>query len=153
MDKEIKQNSNFKTWEEFKDALENYHPSLHDKITGNTRRIIVDIISKICWFFQRLFRGYSDPEWWDFYGHLSRYAIPRLQKLRENRHGYPAGLGYLEDDKEIHYDENTFQLWQTMLDKMILAFQLIIDEDLDDGDKRVKEGLDLFRGWFFSLWD
>ena len=69
--------------------------------------------------------------------------------------------------KEIHggYPGNlTEEKWNEILDKMVKAFEYINNEDLgidenEHGLKKyekreqiIKEGLDLFREYFFALW-
>ena len=153
MDKaEIEKPCYFESWEDLIDSI-NDSP-WYKKIFYGVKRILTDTRFKIRMFLQRLFRGYADCEVWSFYDYLSKYAIPRLKKLQKIRHGYPASLqddNYSEDD---HYSKIADQRWHDILSKIILAFELIANEDKDEADDaRVKEGLDLFREYFFALWD
>lgn len=103
------------------------------------------------WFFQRIFRGYSDPEVWDLYFHNAKWLIPRLRKLKEIGHGFPAMLS--TKDKT---EEESAREWTSILDKMISAFEFMVSEDWDcsnETQEKASEGLDLYRKYFFCLWD
>ncbi len=96
------------------------------------------------WAWQRLTRGYSDPEWWDIDYYLAKWALPRLRHLRKHAHGFPVGMSELE--------------WDMILARMCLAFAIIEEYggdrmDNEAAQKYIDEGLDLFRKHYFSLWD
>jgi len=101
------------------------------------------LINKIKWFFQRLFRGYSDPDVWSFYDHMVAYALPRLEKLKEIQHGYPPSI--------------TEEEWDRRLDLIIEAFRIMVSGDCwqFDAKKRtqVEIGIYYFGFHFFDLWD
>lgn len=109
------------------------------------RAWFLNLPDRVKWFFQRVFRGYDDPGWWDIEISLARWIIPRLKHLREHTHGYPPGVGGEES-------------WDKILGKIILAFELIVemlgeDTNLPPIRDQIDEGLDLFRKWYFNLWD
>lgn len=100
---------------------------------------------RIKWAWQKLTRGYSDPEWWDIDYYLARWILPRLRQLRAHTHGHPAEM---KDEKE----------WHDILTRICLAFAIIEKYGGDRMDnepmqKYIDEGLDLFRANFFHLWD
>lgn len=68
---------------------------------------------------------YVNPkETWSLDVNLAKYIIPRLKKFKELNNGYP-GIGEM----------NTPEKWDEALDKMIQAFEYVIDLDeywLDD---------------------
>lgn len=70
-------------------------------------------------------RLYVNPkETWSLDVNLAKYIIPRLKKFKELNNGYP---GISEMD--------TLEKWDEALDKMIQAFEYVIDLDeywLDD---------------------
>jgi len=90
---------------------------------------------------QRLTRGWDDRELWNLDVTMAEFIYPRLKRLKEIQHGYPADLNEEE--------------WSEILDKMILAFKLIKEEDYyikkDPGE--ITEGLNLFVEYYSNLWD
>lgn len=88
---------------------------------------------------------------------IAEFVLPRLQLFKKLNNGYP-GQG----------DMDTPEKWDIALDKMIRAFQLVIDMDnLDDRywnsgsynhdlwtkeQNEKMEGLQLFAIWFDYLW-
>ena len=80
---------------------------------------------------------------WNLDWAIAKFVHPRLVRFKEVTNGYP---GFLESIDE----------WYEILDKMIIAFELIIKGDLwgtsEDDHKKMEEGLDLFRKYYFHLW-
>lgn len=99
---------------------------------------------------QRLERGFDNSETWSLDSTIARFIEPRLRVFKEIHGGYPGNL--------------TEEKWDEILDKMIKAFEYINNEDLGideskhgldrykDREQTIKEGLDLFREYFFALW-
>lgn len=103
---------------------------------------------------------YVNPkETWDLCIIIAEFILPRLKKFKALNNGYPFGI--------------TPEEWDEILDKMILAFQQIIDDEYakplffgveempnfeelkEEGIKRnaiVSEGLSLFAMYFEELW-
>lgn len=70
---------------------------------------------EVKWFFQKLFRGYSDVEIWNLETSLSRPILKKLKAFKNsNRHGYPKDL--------------TPELWESILDEMINGFTFLYEE-------------------------
>lgn len=95
---------------------------------------------KSLWF--RLLNGFYPEEWFSFYYHNAKWALPRLKYLRKNLHGYPSTL--------------TCKEWEVILDKIIWAFEQILVEDAVgkiDNYEKVQEGLELFGKYYWNLWD
>ena len=90
---------------------------------------------------QRMIRGFDDSELWNLDITISQFILPRLMIFRKNHHGYPADL--------------TNNQWNTVLEKMIRAFEWDTHESniYMKVPDYVNEGLDLFRKYFFDLWD
>lgn len=64
-------------------------------------------------------RLYVNPkETWSLDVNLAKYIIPRLKKFKELNNGYP-GIGEMD----------TPEKWDEALDKMIQAFEYVIDLD------------------------
>lgn len=88
--------------------------------------------------------GFSDSETWGLDFTIAAFILPRLKRLREINNGFPGEL--------------TEKSWNEILDKIILAFELRVDEDkfFDDIDdvsvSKIQEGLDLFAKWFLHFW-
>ena len=116
--------------------------------------------------------SYVNPkETWNLDVTFARYIIPRLKKFKELSNGYPG-------DEEM----DTPEKWDDALDKMIQAFEYVIDydsywigdpkydyfslsyeegreetiENLRAEDIRrlaaINEGLQLFAKYYMSLW-
>lgn len=90
----------------------------------------------------------SPRETWSLDITIAKYILPRLKAFRKDVCGYPSSLG-------------SKKKWYEIIDKMILSFQLIVDEKIFDTmyeDERQKventinEGLNLFREYYFNLW-
>lgn len=78
---------------------------------------------------------------WSLYYTLARIIYPCLVKFKESNAGYPGSM--------------TEQEWDEILDKMILSFKMILDEEDDwkmEINETIQEGLDLFGKWYRSLW-
>ena len=72
---------------------------------------------------------------------LAMIIVPMLKQLRDTTHGYPANFTY----EDQHYNpqrffegdgwefpEDGFEQWKATLDKMIWAFEQVIDDDWED---------------------
>lgn len=73
---------------------------------------------------------------------IATYILPRLQLFRKVNDCYPT---------------DTPEMWDEILDKMIIAFEYLTSEKYENGadkaiDDKVDEGLRLFAKWFQSLW-
>jgi len=97
-------------------------------------------------FFRRnIFRithGYNYEDCWNLDHAAAKWLLPRLRHMRKNHYGYPGMI--------------TNEEWEEILDKMILAFELIIEDDSwgdTEKENAIDEGLDLFREYFRALWD
>lgn len=107
------------------------------------------------YFLQKRIRGFSDEELWSLDITIIKFIYPRLKRFRDlGPHSFPSEL-------------NSYQEWQDILDKMVNAFEIIIEDinedrlflflssDIVQQEKiqTVEEGLELFHKWFFALWD
>lgn len=128
-------------------------------------RFFREICMNIKWFFQKLFKGYSDSELWNFDYTMAKWILPRLKRFKKDSISFPAEL-------------ETPDKWDEILDKMIWSFDYIVNQDKyedeimekykdneidEDGHYRwikdtkelsakCQEGLDLFGTYFRSLW-
>lgn len=116
------------------------------------------IIAQTRYFFQRVFRGYSDDEVWDLDNAILRFTLPRLKALRATTHSFP---GEFYDDKCNDLGASGGAKWDAILDKMIRAMELKLRDDywyVDSPNREsetaeVAEGLALFGLYFEALWD
>lgn len=106
------------------------------------RRWILDIPYQIRSRMFHIRHGFAQEDVWSLNDAIAQWLVPRLRYLAENHTSYPGG----EIDDES---------WTVILNKMIDAFEIIRDDAWDIDEKRVhvEEGLDLFRKYFFHLWD
>lgn len=107
----------------------------------------------ILFFLQRRVRGFDDSETWTLDYSLAKLISPRLKRFKELKRGVPL-FDNIDVDKD--YDLAEAQ-WEEIIDKMIAAFDLIIVDDGslffdEEQQKKVEEGLDLFRKYIFNLW-
>ncbi len=116
-----------------------------------------DLKRKIKWGFQRMFRGYDDTAIWNLDSYVTEIALPVLKWYKKYGHGLPW-------NEEVEPQRSfTTEEWNDVLDKMILSFQLIHDEDEDfqshdtewytEHNNQIQEGLNLFAKYYRNLWD
>lgn len=130
---------------------------------------IRDLYLNIKWFFQRLFRGYSDLDLWSLDQHLATIILKRIKAFRKQElHGYPAQFHHdFENSVPKEYHDLAPEVYweEIVLGKIENAFVQILKEfdtnpddnypieDMQKRDKEIKEGLQLFAEHFQSLWD
>ena len=116
--------------------------------------------------------GFSFADTWSLDHVIACFAAPRLAYLRDNHSSYPGELR--AEAKKIagitevpDVDELADAMWIRILDEMIEAFCLIIDEEEPilnlsyseyDKERRkrellIKKGLAAFATYYQSLWD
>ena len=100
------------------------------------------------WKAQRLTRGFDDTEMWSLDCTIAAFIAPRLKVFKEQA----ARIG----DHPVNI---TSEKWQEILDQMIEGFELYPDhfnwpsEDSNENWKKVYKALELFKNWFFNLWN
>lgn len=119
------------------------------------------LCKRIKWLCQRIFRGFDDTTSWNLDWRISQFILPRLKHFRTmERIGIPS-LMFNESDGDTDSDElhqKKLAEWNIILDKMILAFENIIQDDWDretykQRQAEIEEGLQLFSKYFQGLWD
>jgi hypothetical protein len=129
---------------------------------------------RITRFCQRRLRGFDDSELWSLDVEIMKFAAPRIRRLQEVAHGFPASLQgdfekFLELPEEAQQTINDLaaQEWHAILGKMARAMELYIEhgdlflsEDEEGNyvqdpklEAEFKEGWALFQEYFFALWD
>jgi hypothetical protein len=92
---------------------------------------------------QRRVRGFDDTELWSLDHSLAKLILPRLKAFRNGVYAYPCDL-------------SSHKEWQTILDKMIDAFEFAASEDYWSYDtepcEKFHEGLKLFEEYYTNLW-
>lgn len=95
---------------------------------------------------------------YEFYTTHAEYVLPRLKELRDHGLSCPASFIPNKDDTTEAEFHSGFDQWNVVLTKMIIAFEAITnaeDEEPSSFERHsfVDEGLDLFRQYYFNLWD
>lgn len=85
--------------------------------------------------------GFDNTEIWNLYITISKFILPRLKRFKEYNCSFPPSL---EPEQ-----------WENILNKMINSFELICKDDSNTKEEFIiiDEGLDLFKKYFFDLWD
>jgi len=120
------------------------------------RHVAYKIERLITWFKW----GFNPKDIWSLDDSLSRWIIPRLKRLKETKQGCPMIDGfdhvYKNNDATDEEWQEVYDGWDDIMDKMILAFELVVKDDtrvLGKGeDKKIEEGLKLFARYFRNLW-
>jgi hypothetical protein len=85
-------------------------------------------------------KGFDDTVTWSLDLEISKFILPRLKLFKKISNGYPG-------------HDITAQMWDSMLDKMILAHKLNIKDEWNPGEyEKYEEGMDLFCKWYRHLW-
>lgn len=94
---------------------------------------------------QRLEQGFDESETWGLDMTIARFIYPRLKCF------------YNEGEIFSHPYGLTSEEWINIVGKMVQAFELIVTTDpvkwTEEQNNIVDEGLDLFRKYFFDLWN
>jgi hypothetical protein len=107
----------------------------------------ITFIRPIKHWYQRITRGFSDEITWNLDGEISKWILPRLKRFKELNNGHPNCF--------------TWEEWNIVLDKMILAHELHstrfewIYEDEKQAEinhNKIKEGMYLFNKYYGDLW-
>lgn len=77
---------------------------------------------------QRIERGFDDTELWNLYYTIAKYTLPRLVEYRKVVNGYPSSFDNFED-------------WIDTIDKMIYAFDHIVNKEKYDDELDKSLGL------------
>ena len=95
--------------------------------------------------------GFTQGQLWNLDHHLANIILKGLKGFKAmKRNGYPGSFYVEWQDETI-----AMKQWEDTLDKMILAFEILANEDMLFHHHKpfVKEGLSLFAKHFLSLWD
>jgi hypothetical protein len=101
----------------------------------------------IRFFFQRRRLGFDESELWNLDLTCAQLIAPRIRAFIDTFEARSVPCN--KEQRE----------WRETLEKMYTAFQLISNTDgatyilTDKEQEDIEEGLDLFREYFFHLWD
>ena len=95
---------------------------------------------------RRLRHGFNPGDIWSLDYSIAAYILPRLKYLKKKTDSHPSSM--------------TKKQWERELNKMILAFELMTDDDLywktdnqrNKSEKLVEEGLASFAKYCRHLW-
>lgn len=121
------------------------------------------------WFRAMRFRirnGWDSSDTWSLDYTVAKFIIPRLKYFKKVNNGISNKIYKKYRDPNRKVSENmelASKEWNEKLDKMISAFQRIVDEDEDFHDwkdkkywnkqeKIKKDGLKIFAEYFQDLW-
>jgi len=108
------------------------------------RRFILDMPSRFRSIVFRLRHGFPREDAWGLDMSVAAWLAPKLMYLAENHSGYPSQFDGEDGD----------ELWTAILAKMADGFERMTSDRWDACDNSYEdECLDLFREYFFHLWD
>lgn len=120
------------------------------------------------WFIQRGRRGYSDRDAWNLDSYLAKWMPQAIRSLK-NGHGFPVnaytdlfGDTDLQAEWPAERCDAAHKHWQSVLEQIAMGLESarkIQEFDLSDPldqkfhEARVDNSLNLFKQYFFNLWD
>lgn len=111
-------------------------------------KYIMELIDEVRYFIQRGRRGYSDRDMWGLDYYLTSWMPSALKQLRRTKQGTPIGLSEIQ--------------WQGKLARIIRAFETaqklsdltyIKPEEYQKALKQFRKDFDVFKNYYFNLWD
>jgi hypothetical protein len=119
---------------------------------------------QVRWAWQRIFRKYDDRVIWNIDCFLTEMLPIWIRQLKRNKDGIPRIMweeGMTPIDENYNYSEEDNEIarlkWENILDNIAEGFEAgrkIQDwESTEELVKKFDEGFDLFKKYFFDLWD
>lgn len=121
-----------------------YKRTLWDKVTLPFVRLgnkIKDAYYEVVYLKQKVFRGFSDKEVWNFNSEMAHIMLPRLVYLKKTKYGYPIDFCDYDDSSgwrtREEYDQDIAdgkivgggeKAWDEVLDKIIFSLSWVIKE-------------------------
>lgn len=99
-----------------------------DKLPKNDKRIPKFIK-------QHQEQGWDDTYTWNLDSAIIKFTLPKLKRFKEVSRCHPGSI--------------TEEQWDTILEKMIIGFELFLD---GKNGPEVEEAFELFFDYFFDLW-
>lgn len=136
-------------------------------VITHPRVVIFYYCNRIKWAYQRVKYGYDDRANWDMAFHIANLSIKLLNNLKEDKSGLPIDMySGFEFDYEHGYtkeqDKIAKERWDKILIDMIIGFESSIkimddkytdDKEFNKLEKKFNNGFNLFKKYFFNLWD
>jgi hypothetical protein len=144
----------YETVDKMFSKIDNYWKNLHLfwKIAFKIRGYFNFNKKDFYWFFQRIFKGYSDADMWNFDHFMAKKIHKYLVKFRQSRrHGYCGNF-------------NSMAEWNVAIDKMIWSMKQTAkgfpgedkafrNNTYEEYYNKIHEGNVLFGEHFNGLWD
>lgn len=111
---------------------------------------MITIAYKIKFAIQRAIRGYSDEDWWDIGGFLSKIVPKMVRRLKEDGIGHPATLTEKQWEKILEDIIVGFEAYNEIWNELLLPPSSKRYKTLE---KKWKKGGALLIEWMPSLWD
>jgi hypothetical protein len=149
------------TFEELMRSFRFHKNPILNWVLGNNNYLYHTLLNtkwKVRNAFQKLTRGFSDSDCWNLPQSTAKFLLPRIKHLRQNYNSLANRHHLLIDDKIVPYvgKENDFEFneklgsytdkttglgisldqkeYEDVLDEIIFALQMIVDEDNPDVD-------------------
>lgn len=127
--------------------------------------------------YQTLKYGFPEEDAWGFSGAHARWVVPRLKHLRKISHGHPGGFDTCAEWEDVlekmiwsfeNYDKEPDPIKPIDYDSRYVVTQIhstgqpcfkCVDERewdfslIEQHEKRVQEGINLFAKYYYHLWD
>jgi len=103
---------------------------------------VLRIPRELKWFFQRGFRGYAECDGWDLDNYIINWLPQALLELTK-------GCSYPSEFKNIKSWHKVLREMSSKLKRRVEEDKMLSEEDI----KKFNEGMDLFKKYFFHLWD
>jgi hypothetical protein len=129
---------------------------------------ITDLKWKIPNTIQRAYRGWGHADTWDFDRYLANVIRDGIKHLKNCQHGIPTDI-YEKYRNDVLLDQNEAEFlalkeWNEILDKIVYGFDCaslisgdsyleLSHEERNQAENAYYEGMDLFKEYFFNLWD
>ncbi len=108
-------------------------------------------------FLQRGKRGYAQRDLWHFSGYLATMLPEAICDLRDNVIGYPCSLESSEEWEDVLTQiADGFDAGKQLQEGPVDASDLTVygdDASADELQARFDNGMELFKEYFFDLWD
>jgi hypothetical protein len=117
---------------------------------------------EIKYAWQRVFNKYDERVAWSIDGYLTEMMPKWIRELKQNGYGVPMSMfdGMNHDENYCYSEEDekiAHKKWGDILDNIIEGFEagkkIQEFEDSEEIIKKFDDGFDLFKKYFFNLWD